>query len=294
VPIDKHFDLEIIQRELPALKVYFAPQSSSTNDMAWQLIVDREGEQAHEPLKQASFNARNVRKGDREPAHPHLPSHPTSFITLTDHQTGGRGQQGRQWWSGPGSLTFSMSIWQASHSEPTSLLPMVTALAVIDEIARIGVSRPLKLKWPNDVLLRGKKISGILIESKTVGKLRWFVIGIGVNANNSMVSAPREIRLSSTSLIDERGSTIDRDQLLIRICQEFARGWLLAGRSQQTILQRSLDASFFSLGSELQVETPSGVTVGEFAGFGSFGQLLLKTGDLTNFISSGRIISPRN
>ena len=114
------------------------------------------------------------------------------LLVLTDQQTAGRGQQDRSWWAGQGALTFS---WvQHFDMQPNiPILSLASAAAVADVLDTLDCSLGAQVKWPNDVYVSQKKIAGILIESVNTADGRLFIIGIGINANNSMKDAPDQI-----------------------------------------------------------------------------------------------------
>lgn len=126
---------------------------------------------------------------------------PLPALVLTDRQTAGRGRGDHRWWAGDGALTFSLLIDPASHGIAVAqlgLLSLTTAVAVIDAV-RQTAGLDGGYKWPNDVLLGGKKLAGILIESPRPGRL---VIGVGINVENRFDEAPAEVRSRATSLAE--------------------------------------------------------------------------------------------
>ncbi|MHC4878759.1 MAG: biotin--[acetyl-CoA-carboxylase] ligase [Planctomycetota bacterium] len=131
--------------------------------------------------------------------------HALPRLLTTDAQTAGRGRGSNQWWAGEGSLAFSLRITPADFSVGRSQWPLVslaTALAVGDVLAEFGSAAPVGLKWPNDVQLGGRKVSGILVEPPP-GNEDELVIGVGINVLNSLADAPEELRSIATSLVDE-------------------------------------------------------------------------------------------
>jgi BirA family biotin operon repressor/biotin-[acetyl-CoA-carboxylase] ligase len=114
-----------------------------------------------------------------------------------DHQTGGRGRRGRAWVSERGNLFASLLLTDAAPPEHWPELAFVAALAIHDAVADVapGLRQQLFIKWPNDLLLVGKKFSGILIESEA-GERGAVVVGIGVNC----VSHPAETDYPATDL----------------------------------------------------------------------------------------------
>ncbi|QGJ70115.1 Biotin--[acetyl-CoA-carboxylase] ligase [Planctomycetales bacterium 10988] len=136
------------------------------------------------------------------------------ILMLTEKQTAGRGRGNHRWWAGPGSLAFSVLIngsqwnWPEGRQLPISL---AVGVAMVEAIQSFLPNLPVGLHWPNDLYIEGQKIGGILIEG--LPKNRW-ILGIGVNINNSQQWAPLELRNRLTSLIDLKGKKIDRTEIL--------------------------------------------------------------------------------
>ncbi len=144
-------------------------------------------------------------------------------VILTDHQPGGRGRQGRRWQSLPGQqVLLSIIVYPAF---PMSSLVMCAALAVREAIAQTTTLSPA-IKWPNDVLLGGKKVCGILIETTNSPDNRWCaVVGIGVNVFGSFKEDP-ELAERATSIAEQGGSTIGREALIAAILHRFEEHYL--------------------------------------------------------------------
>ena len=137
-------------------------------------------------------------------------------LVVAESQSAGRGRGENRWWSGPGSLTFSVIVEPAAWGVPSERWPALsltvgaaTALALEQRVPTSEV----RLKWPNDVYLDGRKIAGILIESPPNDSRR-LVLGIGVNVNNSLAGVPAEIESRAISLCDATGTTHSRTDLL--------------------------------------------------------------------------------
>jgi len=142
-----------------------------------------------------------------------------------ESQTSGRGRGSNIWWSSSGSLTFSLLIAPDAWSIPRPQWPLtslVTGLAVCQAIAPLAPQADLRVKWPNDVYASGKKISGILLESHPLNSDQ-LILGMGVNLNNSLASAPDDVRQKATSLTDLTDAVCDRTAVLIRILNELER-----------------------------------------------------------------------
>lgn len=122
-------------------------------------------------------------------------------LIIAEEQTAGRGRLGRNWFSPPGAALYSTVILQPKLP-PNDLpkLTLVAAVALSKTIERELEQRPL-VKWPNDLYLKGRKISGILTElSGELGRLEYLLLGVGVNVNQSPEDFPVEIREKAGSL----------------------------------------------------------------------------------------------
>lgn len=113
-----------------------------------------------------------------------------------DRQTAGRGRRGSRWETADGALTFSLIVPQSYVRE---LMPFRVALAVADAVRDVGVQDAM-VKWPNDVLVGGQKIAGILIED---ARQRGLVVGIGINVSNTARQYPEPLRKTLTSVVDQ-------------------------------------------------------------------------------------------
>ncbi len=145
-------------------------------------------------------------------------------VVAAGHQTAGRGRHGRTWIDEPGtSLLFSLLLTPAV---PASRLPELTVLAA--EAVAEAIGPEARVKKPNDVLLGGGKVAGVLGEA-TAGRV---VLGVGVNANQEPGLLPARPRLPATSIRAERGTPVDRAELLAEILWSLERRydeWLSAG-----------------------------------------------------------------
>lgn len=134
---------------------------------------------------------------------------PEGTVVIADVQSAGRGRLGRSWLSPYGSLAMSVIL-----RPPLDYLPgviMVSSLAVLRTIEQT-TGLKCTIKWPNDVLIGGRKVCGILVESETAGKqLNYVVLGVGVNINFDTSVFP-EISDIATSLSRELGKDVDREE----------------------------------------------------------------------------------
>ncbi len=130
-------------------------------------------------------------------------------IIISKTQKKGRGRFNRKWESPDGGLYLSIILKPDITPDKTTILPLMTALAVSKAITSC-YKLQTKIKWPNDVRINGKKVAGILLESEHAGnQLKYVVLGIGINLNNKPDSFPSELKNSTTSLSFELTSKVD-------------------------------------------------------------------------------------
>lgn len=142
-------------------------------------------------------------------------------VVIAEEQTKGRGRLGRSWVS-PNKKGIWMSIILKPQIDPQDAVKItqVTAAAIWKAMKQIGVSP--QIKWPNDIVINGKKVCGILTEmSGELNRLNHLVVGIGINANTNIGEFPEEIRDKATSLKVEVGQDVDRKKLVGLILNNF-------------------------------------------------------------------------
>jgi len=166
-------------------------------------------------------------------------------LIYAESQTAGRGRKGSQWLSPPrAGLYFSMVLRPEQAPSRWALLTHAASVALsfaLQELVQEGfTSRPLdlELKWPNDVLLSGKKTAGILLETAGSGStIAAAVVGVGVNV--SRTSLPEELQERVTSVSEAVGVQVPRRRLLVRFLYHFQLGYDLFVRGEhQTILEQ--------------------------------------------------------
>lgn len=142
---------------------------------------------------------------------------PEGLVVVAEEQLAGRGRRGRMW-----SSPFGLGVWSSILLRPEITpyeAPQMALLAALATSRAIEeeTGLPAEVKWPNDVLVRGKKVSGILVEMDAeLESVRSLVVGIGINANLPAEALPAEVRASATSLLVAGGGPVDRAALLAR------------------------------------------------------------------------------
>jgi BirA family biotin operon repressor/biotin-[acetyl-CoA-carboxylase] ligase len=152
---------------------------------------------------------------------------PAGTLLLADYQSQGKGRRGRRWQAPAGSsLLLSLLFRPEWPIEQANWLSMMAGLAVVRAVGG-ETSLATALKWPNDIVItrdgQTRKLGGILLESETLQhRLRWVVLGIGLNVNISADQLP-QASTPATSLLIELGQSIPRQQLLLRLLHELDR-----------------------------------------------------------------------
>lgn len=144
---------------------------------------------------------------------------PEGTVVITDNQTAGRGRLGRTWVSEPGAnLLFSIVLRPTLQKESAGLLTFYSAVFIARAVEKVS-NLAVECKWPNDILMHGKKCCGILLENSfQQDRLDFSIVGIGINVNQS--SFQDDLNDRATSLFKECGKEFDRIAVLRILLQE--------------------------------------------------------------------------
>jgi len=203
-------------------------------------------------------------------------------VVIADEQTAGRGRIKRVWLSPKGSLALSIILYPSVVNLPS--LIMLASLAVVHSIGAVTGLRS-QIKWPNDVLVNGRKVCGILIESSVRGNIvDYAIIGIGVNVNLRLSDFP-EIQSIATSLSAELGRGVSRLSVIRRLLVE-VEGLYLALQAGGSIYEEWRD-SLVTLGRRVRVKSGKAVCEGVAESVAKDGSLLLRhsDGSLTKIVA---------
>jgi BirA family biotin operon repressor/biotin-[acetyl-CoA-carboxylase] ligase len=202
------------------------------------------------------------------------------LIVVADEQTAGRGRAGRHWEAAPGSALLCSILLRPSIS-PNRLgpLPLLFGVAVAETVEAF-ISSPAQLKWPNDVLIGGRKVAGILVQSRLSGNgVNFLNVGMGINVNAPAASLPD----GATSLQTAMGRTIDRDEVLGVLTQRLdsAYSTYLSSGGKPSLDEWRRRA--LMLGEEVVVHHDSDQVQGRFVGIDEDGRLILQAGSGERF-----------
>jgi BirA family transcriptional regulator, biotin operon repressor / biotin---[acetyl-CoA-carboxylase] ligase len=247
VNVPDSIDVERLLNESDLAAVEYLPSVGSTQDHAHQLAADANFDRSKLPL-----------------------------LVIADEQTAGRGRGVNRWWTGRGSLAFSLLLDPKQLGLPDRPLPqasLAVGVALIDAVQSWIESHPIGLHWPNDVFAAGRKLSGILIDVLPDGR---HILGVGLNVNNSFAAAPEEVRDRATSLVELSGRRFDRTDVLLAFSNNLSKTLAHLAADPESLGERFADLCL-QVGHDLTVETSGRRTTGRCAGIDWDGALLLDT-----------------
>jgi BirA family biotin operon repressor/biotin-[acetyl-CoA-carboxylase] ligase len=205
------------------------------------------------------------------------------FAVYADMQTNGRGRSGNKWVSQHGNLLASIAIpLKNIRAKNAGQYSFLTAVALMDCLADYGVSNAVN-KWPNDILVDGKKIAGILLESdiSADGIINALIIGIGVN----LASAPE----GAVCVNDLTGDTISSSELLKQFVKQLnTQMFYMDERGFAPIRQKWLDNAY-GMGMIIKIRLPHETFHGEFIGLDEEGALLVNVDGRPRKVYSGDV-----
>ncbi len=213
--------------------------------------------------------------------------HEGNIWVVAEQQTEGRGRRGREWVSGPGNLFASLLYGIDCDLATASQLSFVAALAVQDVIADILPSDlRVTCKWPNDILVGDKKISGILLETAGQGaeSSSHVIIGIGIN----VIHHPDNPQYPATNLKDE-GGTLELEMIMERLAEAMAHWTSLWKKQGFTPICQAWKDKAQGLGQDIIVRLPEEELQGRFVDLGDNGALILEFGGEKRHITAGDI-----
>lgn len=207
---------------------------------------------------------------------------PEGTVYLADEQTAGRGRGGHTWHSIPGNGLYVSALVKPELPLSEALLISLATGVAAQSAVREACGLTLDLRWPNDLLVGTRKCGGILVESsvdtETHSRLRYAVIGVGININHAVF--PEELAALATSLRIETSARQSRGAVLVNLLRalDLEIGALESHGGAQDLLQRFTLASTWVRGKRVQVPEQGGYT-GTTAGLNEHGFLLVDSDD---------------
>ena len=221
----------------PQFKIHWFEQLPSTNAQVWQLIEA---------------------------------GAPAGTVAIAASQTAGRGQWGRQWQSAAGGLYLSLALAPDIAAEQATLLTLASAWGIAQNLNEFGV--PVRVKWPNDLMLHHRKLGGILTESRLVaGQIAWAVVGVGLNWANQVPDTGIALKSFPMATDDSRIASLER--LVAVTLQGIIHGYHQYQTVGTTTFLRAYEALLMNQGQQIALDDGH---LGEVVGVSSTGSLRIR------------------
>lgn len=194
-------------------------------------------------------------------------------VVVAEEQTAGRGRLGRSWYSEKSSGIYASVILRPPFSPAAAPILTLLAGAAAAQALNKVTGLDVDIRWPNDLLVNGKKVCGILTEMNAeLGRLHVVVLGIGINVNHT--GMPAELESVATSLRIESRRTWSRVQILIALLRELERHYrLLLEKGSSAIAERWAAASTYANGKRIRIVRAEGESLATTTGLDSSGAL---------------------
>jgi BirA family biotin operon repressor/biotin-[acetyl-CoA-carboxylase] ligase len=196
---------------------------------------------------------------------------PGGLVVTADEQDAGRGRQGRSWFAKPGAALLYSALMRPLQMDDQRLLPLAVPLAVCETAETLAPGLECRVKWPNDVWVEGRKLAGILIESRPdLEGTGWAVIGVGLNVSIASEEFPEELRETATSLLAAGGGPAPGIETARAALDEALGRWTAEGDAEVLAAYRGRDGL---RGRSISWDGGSGTA----AGVDDSGHLLVET-----------------
>ncbi|NLH48455.1 MAG: biotin--[acetyl-CoA-carboxylase] ligase [Myxococcales bacterium] len=212
---------------------------------------------------------------------------PHGALLIADHQTAGRGRRERRWFGLPGrDLLFSFLLRPDVDREIIPSLSLAIGLTAADAIRQF-VGSAVRLKWPNDVLVAGRKICGILCQS-SLAENPFVVVGVGINVNSRADERPAELRSLAISLADFANAAIPRPDVLrhfLPACEKRYAQWRTDRRRLFADWERQANLKGQTITVKDDEQTFTAVAIA----LDDFGNLIVETGGQRRLVTCGDV-----
>jgi len=262
-------------------RIISVPDTLNQDTLQWKLETDWLGKKIihKDTTTSTQFDAHQLVQEDIE--------HGT--VVIADEQTKGKGRMNRIWYS-----TKQQGVWLSMILKPSILpyqapqLTLLTATVLADVIHEHTKIRP-QIKWPNDILINGKKIAGILTEMQAEqDQIQYVIIGIGINVNHQSDDLPEEIEARATSLRMETNRDWNITQLIQHILLTFEERYETYIDNGFAKIKHKWEGYGYKIGKRIQIKTLQDQWQATFIGIAEDGALLTKTdeGDIQKIYSA--------
>ena len=217
-------------------------------------------------------------------------------VIIAEKQKKGIGRFGREWISPMGGVYVSVILKPKISPIDASKMALIAGMAVVKVIRKLGLDA--KLKWPNDILIHGKKVAGILTSISTKGdEIDYIIVGIGINANIDIRTFPKELQEGATSLKEEFKRGVSMEKIVGEVLYEMEINYEIFKFKKGNIdyLLNEWRRLSDTIGKKVKIKMRTEIIEGEAVGVNKDGALTmkLKDGSLKNIIA-GECIHLRN
>ena len=177
-------------------------------------------------------------------------------VVISEKQTDAKGRSGKSWESPLGGVWLSIILKPTIDFAKLPLLTLATGVAVAKAIEKTGIKN-VEIKWPNDIILHGKKVSGILTEAMTnFNTIDNVIIGVGIDANVNLSDFPEELQNGTTTLANELGRKEDENDLIKYFLEEFENITELFNNEGYEEILKEWRKRSYSVGKIVEVREP--------------------------------------
>jgi len=196
-------------------------------------------------------------------------------VIISEEQSSGKGRLERTWTSPQGGVWLSIILRPKVLPSEASRFTLLAAVSVAKAIEKLGIEP--EIKWPNDILIDGKKVCGILLElSAQPDKVDYLIIGFGINANVKKSKLPRESRARATTLAEVLGEKVNRQNLVADLLFELEKDYKHLMKGGWKDIKKEWTARSKMLRQKVELNTLQGVIEGEFVGVDESGAMRLR------------------
>jgi BirA family transcriptional regulator, biotin operon repressor / biotin---[acetyl-CoA-carboxylase] ligase len=202
---------------------------------------------------------------------------PEGTLIIAEKQTKGRGRRGRNWFSpSGGGIYFSLILRPAISPGETPRITLMTAVVLAETLISM-MKLKLRIKWPNDILVNGKKLAGILTEISTeMDAVNYIVVGLGMNVNTRFENFPQEIKKSATSILIETGKQFPRVRFIQHYLKLYEKYYDMFKKNDfEPIMKRWKELADI-IGKQIKVDVIGKTHIGKVIDVDNDGVLILK------------------
>ena len=198
---------------------------------------------------------------------------------VSEIQTNARGRLGKKWEAPEGGIWMSIILRPKVPPARIGLITLATGVAIAKAIRSLGVDA--KIKWPNDILIAGNKISGVLTEvNATFNEIDWVVVGIGIDSNLKLEDFSEDIRIGTTTLTEELPAKVDENELISIFLNEFEKVYKLYVDGEIEEILNDWRALSDTIGKYVNITQTGGkITQGYVVGVNNEGSLIIEKQD---------------